>query len=121
MKFSEMPYTRVEISELEKAYQDLIERAKAAKSGEELFAVQHDYQWRNFTADESHDPAAAKDRLRRHHHIDDIVPRDYVEVCIDGFHTGVGGYDSWGSRPETFRTGWSHEDFSFSFYIIPED
>ena len=84
-------------------------------------AVQHDYQWRNFTADESHDPAAAKDRLRRHHHIDDIVPRDYVEVCIDGFHTGVGGYDSWGSRPETFRTGWSHEDFSFSFYIIPED
>jgi hypothetical protein len=33
----------------------------------------------------------------------------------------VGGYDSWGSRPETSRTGWSHEDFSFSFYIIPED
>ena len=84
-------------------------------------AVQHDYQWRNFTADESHDPAAAKDRLRRHHHIDDILPRDYVEVCIDGFHTGVGGYDSWGSRPEAFRTGWSNEDFSFSFYIIPED
>ena len=84
-------------------------------------AVQHDYQWRNFTADESHDPAAAKDRLRRQHHIDDIAPRDYVEVCIDGFHTGVGGYDSWGSRPETSRTGWSHEDFSFSFYIIPED
>ena len=82
-------------------------------------AVQHDYQWRNFTADESRDPAAAKDRLRRQHHIDDIVPRDYVEVCIDGFHTGVGGYDSWGSRPETSRTGWSHEDFSFSFYIIP--
>lgn len=84
-------------------------------------AVQHDYQWRNFTADEVHDPAAAKDRLRRHHHIDDIAPRDYVEVCIDGLHTGVGGYDSWGSRPEAFRTGWSNEDFSFSFYIIPED
>lgn len=84
-------------------------------------AVQHDYQWRNFAADEVHDPSAARNRLRRHHHIDDIVPRDYVEVCIDGFHTGVGGYDSWGSRPETFRTGWSNEDFSFSFYIIPEN
>ncbi|MBO5876780.1 MAG: DUF4981 domain-containing protein [Bacteroidales bacterium] len=83
-------------------------------------AVQHDYQWRNFSADEVHDPAAAKNRLRRQHHIDDIVPRDYVEVCIDGFHTGVGGYDSWGSRAEYSRTGWSSEDFSFSFYIIPE-
>lgn len=84
-------------------------------------AIQHDYQWRNFSADEVHDPAAAKNRTRRQHHIDDIVPRDYVEVCIDGFHTGVGGYDSWGSRPEDSRTGWSCENFSFSFYIIPED
>ena len=82
-------------------------------------AVQHDYQWRNFSADEVHDPAAAKNRTRRQHHIDDIVPRDYVEVCIDGFHTGVGGYDSWGSRPEDSRTGWNCENFSFSFYIIP--
>ena len=84
-------------------------------------AVRHDYQWRNFTADEVHDPAAARNRLRRQHHIDDIVSRDYVEVCIDGFHTGVGGYDSWGSRAEASRTGWSNEDFSFSFYILPED
>ena len=43
MKFSEMPYTRVDIKELEKAYQDLIERAKAAKSGEELFAIHQEY------------------------------------------------------------------------------
>ena len=43
MKFSEMPYTRVDIKELEKTYQDLIERAKAAKSGEELFAVHQEY------------------------------------------------------------------------------
>lgn len=84
-------------------------------------AVQHDYQWSNFRADEKgHDPAVAKNRIRRQHHIDDIVPRDYVEVCVDGFHTGVGGYDSWGSRAEASRTGWSNEDFSFSFYIIPE-
>ena len=43
MKFSEMPYTRVDIKELEKSYQDLIERAKAAKSGEELFAIHQEY------------------------------------------------------------------------------
>ncbi len=43
MKFSEMPYTRVDIKELEKTYQDLIERAKAAKSGEELWAIHQEY------------------------------------------------------------------------------
>ena len=43
MKFSEMPYTRVDIKELEKTYEDLIARAKAAKSGEELFAVHQEY------------------------------------------------------------------------------
>lgn len=83
-------------------------------------AVQHDYQWDNLHAAEVHDPAQAKDSRRRQHHIDDIVPRDYVEVCVDGFHTGVGGYDSWGQRAEQSRTGWSNEDFSFSFYIVPD-
>ena len=37
MKFSEMPYKRVDIQELEASYKELIERAKNAKSGEELF------------------------------------------------------------------------------------
>ncbi len=82
-------------------------------------AVQHDYQWDNLHAAEVHDPAEAKDSRRRQHHIDDIVPRDYVEVCVDGFHTGVGGYDSWGQRTEPSRTGWSDEDFSFHFYLVP--
>ena len=43
MKFSEMPYKRVEITELEKTYQALIERVKAAKSGEELWAIHQEY------------------------------------------------------------------------------
>ena len=43
MKFSEMPYTRVDMQELEKAYQNLTDRAKNAKSGEELFAVHQEY------------------------------------------------------------------------------
>lgn len=49
MKFSEMPYTRVDMDKVETFYKDLIERAKNAKSGEELFAIhQERYQ---FTAD----------------------------------------------------------------------
>lgn len=39
MKFSEMPYTRVDMEKVESFFQDLIERAKNAKSGEELFAI----------------------------------------------------------------------------------
>ena len=39
MKFSEMPYTRVDFAKAEEVFKDLIARAKAAQSGEELFAV----------------------------------------------------------------------------------
>ena len=46
MKFSEMPYTRVDMNKVEETYKDLIERAKNAQSGEELFAVhQERYQF----------------------------------------------------------------------------
>ena len=34
---------------------------------------------------------------RKQTHIDDIVPRDFVELCIDGLLMGVGGDDSWGA------------------------
>ncbi len=39
MKFSEMPYTRVDMEKVESFYKDLIERAKQAESGEALFAL----------------------------------------------------------------------------------
>lgn len=39
MKFSEMPYTRVDLEKVEEKYKELIARAKAAKSGEELFEI----------------------------------------------------------------------------------
>lgn len=83
-------------------------------------AVQHDYQWDNLHADEDHSPENAKDVRRRQHHIDDIVPRDYVELCVDGVQTGIGGYDSWGQRTDPERTLFSNEDFSFSFTIVPD-
>ena len=35
MKFSEMPYKRIDMEEVEKEYKSIIERTKNAKSGEE--------------------------------------------------------------------------------------
>ncbi|WP_300097969.1 glycoside hydrolase family 2 TIM barrel-domain containing protein [uncultured Alistipes sp.] len=84
-------------------------------------AVACDYQWLNFTPDEEHDPARARNRLPRQHHIDDISPRDFVEVCLDLRQTGVGGYDSWGSRPEPSRTLWSNDDHTLRFAVVPEE
>lgn len=49
MKFSEMPYSRVNLEEVEAGYKDLIEKAKCAGSGEELFAVHQEYY--RFTGD----------------------------------------------------------------------
>lgn len=49
MKFSEMPYSRVNLEKVEAGYKDLIEKAKCAGSGEELFAVHQEYY--GFTGD----------------------------------------------------------------------
>ena len=64
-------------------------------------AVEHDYQWPNFTPEQiaSKDPAEAKDVLRRMHHVNDIVPQDYVEVCVDMRQQGVAGYVPAPRRP----------------------
>lgn len=82
-------------------------------------AVQHDYQWRNCDPDAVKDSVAARYVMRRQHHINDVPVRDDVEVCIDYRQTGIGGYDSWGSRPEPERSLWSDRDYSFSFSIVP--
>ena len=33
--------------------------------------------------------------------------------------SGVGGYDSWGSRPEPSRTLWSNQNRAFGFTLVP--
>lgn len=83
-------------------------------------ALAHDYQWDNLSPYEVHDTEAARNVRRRHHHVDDIVPQDYVEVCIDGVHSGIGGYDSWGAKAEPERTAWSDRDYHFGFTVIPD-
>ena len=57
---------------------------------------------------------------KRQTHISDVPVQDFTEVCIDYRMTGVGGYDSWGSRPEAARTLWSDQSYSYTFTLIPE-
>ena len=82
-------------------------------------AVRHDYQWENKDPLSKNDPAKAKNRLRRQTHINDYAQRDFVEVCVDHAQSGIGGYDSWGSRPESDRCLWNDRDYSFRFAIAP--
>ena len=84
-------------------------------------AVQHDYQWPNMTPEQiaSRNPGEAKDVLRRMHHVNDIVPRDYVEVCIDMKQQGVAGYDSWGDRPEPQYKIPADRDYIWGFTMVP--
>ena len=53
-------------------------------------------------------------------HLCDVHPRDFTEVCIDYLQSGVGGYDSWGARPEKERTLWNTESYSYSFILTPD-
>ena len=43
MKFSEMPYKRIDMDEVKKTYRDIIDRTKVAGSGEEQFEIHREY------------------------------------------------------------------------------
>ena len=43
MKFSEMPYERIDMEEVKKTYREIIDRTKAAASGEEQFEIHREY------------------------------------------------------------------------------
>ena len=63
------------------------------------------------------DPREA-DGSRAWGHVNDIKTRPYVELCLDFGMTGVGGYDSWGSRPEESRTLFTDMDYDFNLTIL---
>ncbi|MDR2036432.1 MAG: DUF4981 domain-containing protein [Bacteroidales bacterium] len=81
----------------------------------------HDYQWSNFTPEEIADknPEKAKNRLRKMTHINDIHPRNFVEVCVDMKQQGVAGYNSWGARPFGEYMIPANQDYTWSFTLIP--
>ncbi len=79
------------------------------------------YQWNNFSAEEiaARSDEQARNRLRKQTHIDDISPRDFVEVCIDLRQSGVGGYDSWGARPTEEATIYADRPYVWGFTLVP--
>jgi len=86
--------------------------------GEE--ATHRDYQWNNRDAEElKHDVATAKNIKPRQTHINDITPRDFVEVCVDMKQMGVGGYDSWGAIPDPQYLLPANKEYKWGFTIVP--
>lgn len=79
------------------------------------------YQWKNFTADEisSRSEDSARDVMRRMTHLNDITPRDFVELCVDMRQQGVAGYDSWGARVQPGYTIPADVEYRWGFMIRP--
>ncbi len=87
-----------------------------------------DYQWHNFYPDEVNDKSKELERrgiespannLPRQTHINDITPRDFVEVCIDMKQQGVAGYNSWGARPLPEYTLPANQNYEWGFTFVP--
>lgn len=85
-------------------------------------ALPHPRQWNNFSPEEAanHDEEAARNVLRRMHHVNDITPRNFVEVCVDMKQQGLAGYNSWGARPEPAYTIPANREYNWGFTLIPK-
>ena len=82
-----------------------------------VFAVSEPFEFNALRASiEDLDPRN-EDGSRIWGHVNDVPVRNYVELCLDGAMTGVGGYDSWGARPEPCRTLFSNQDYHFELLI----
>lgn len=82
-----------------------------------------EYQWNNFTAEEiaGRNYEAAKDSKPKQTHINDVTPRNFVEVCVDMKQQGVAGYNSWGARPEPGYNIPANQNYDWNFTMIPVD
>jgi beta-galactosidase len=63
---------------------------------------------------EDYDDGEKKDQR----HITDVVPRNFIEWCIDYRQMGVGGDDSWGAKPLSKYMLYPGE-YSYEFTISP--
>lgn len=112
------------------ALRNSVEDFDAAESGAE-------YQWRNFKDSypqfeeglelrnleqeeiDKRDYEAARNSLRQHTHEADIIPRNFVEVCIDMKQYGVAGYNSWGAKPLPQYSIFANQEYNWGFTLIP--
>ena len=78
-------------------------------------------QWNNFTPEEiaDHNEEKAKNVLRRMTHVNDITPRNFVEVCVDMKQQGIAGFNSWGDRPLPEFTRPANQEYKWGFTLIP--
>ena len=78
-------------------------------------------QWNNFTPEEiaNRTEEKAKNVLRRMTHVNDITPRNFVEVCVDMKQQGVAGFDSWGDRPLPEHSLPANQEYHWGFTLIP--
>lgn len=85
-------------------------------------ALPHPRQWNNFSPEEvvNHDEEKARNVLRRMHHINDISPRDFVEVCVDMKQQGLAGYNSWGAAPYGKYVIPANKEYKWGFTLIPQ-
>ena len=81
----------------------------------------HPYQWRNRSPQEiaGKNEAEARNVMRRQTHVNDIVPRDFVEVCLDMKQQGVAGYDSWGAKVQPGYTIPANRLYTWGFTLVP--
>lgn len=77
------------------------------------------YQWNNRTPDEDHSDAAGRNVKPKQTHINDITPRDFVELCLDYKMLGVGGDDSWWSQPYPQYQLPANRDYEWGFTLVP--
>ena len=79
------------------------------------------YQWNNFSSEEiaAKRDEDAKNKKPRQTHINDIQPRDFVEVCIDMRQQGVAGYNSWGARATPEHKIPANQDYKWGFTLVP--
>ena len=79
------------------------------------------YQWNNFSPEmiANRNDDAARNVLRRQTHVNDISPRNYVEVCVDMRQQGVAGYNSWGARPLPEYSLPANRDYKWGFTLVP--
>lgn len=77
------------------------------------------YQWNNRTPNEDHSDAAGRNIKPKQTHTNDIVPRDFVELCVDYGMLGLGGDDSWGAQPYPEYQLPTNRNYSWGFTLLP--
>lgn len=79
------------------------------------------YQFRNYSSEyiAERSDEKAKNSLPRQTHINDITPRDFVEINVDMKMMGVAGYNSWGARPLPEYSIPSDKNYKWGFTLVP--